>query len=81
MKMYSGTFKKKDGSVRTINFVKLEDIPQEKLASMLTGGDNKRPTRAVGVELVFDVDLKEFRSFNWKTVIGEVQEKEINLVL
>ena len=79
MKIYTGTFKKKDGTSRLMNFAKLKDLPPEFLSGKMSGkGKNYAPP---GSEVVWDLDLKEFRIFNWETVIGEVVESENNFVL
>ena len=73
LKTYTATFKKKDGSLRNMKFVKVKDLPPEFLASKLKGGKSYTPT---GSEVVWDLELKEFRMFNWNTVIGEVVEQD-----
>lgn len=76
MKTYIGTFKKKDGSHRTMTFAKLQDLPQQFLAETLKGGRSAKQSE--GSEVVYDLDLREFRVFNWNTVVGPVVEKDIN---
>lgn len=78
MKAFSGTFIKKDGSERKMNFVKLSDIaktfPEFLDARISTGADKKV---AEGMELVFDLDSDNFRYFNHNAAIGELMEREI----
>lgn len=76
MKAYTGTFKKKDGSLRTMRFVKVKDLPRQFLVETLKGG--KSAKQIEGSEVVYDLDLREFRVFNWNAVVGEVVEKDIN---
>ena len=76
MKAYTGTFKKKDGSLRTMTFAKLQDLPQQFLAETLKGGKSAKQMQ--GSEVVYDLDLREFRVFNWNAVVGPVVEKDIN---
>lgn len=76
MKAYTGTFKKKDGSLRTMTFAKMQDLPQQFLAETLKGG--KSAKQSEGSEVVYDLDLREFRVFNWNAVVGPVVEKDIN---
>ena len=76
MKAYVGTFKKKDGSLRTMTFAKLKDLPAKFLAENLKGG--KSPKHSDGSEVVYDLDHKDFRVFNWNSVVGQVVEKDIN---
>ena len=42
MKAYTGTFKKKDGSLRTMTFAKMKDLPQQFLAETLKGGRSSK---------------------------------------
>ena len=79
MKTYNATFRKKDGTLREINFVELKDLPPGFLAGKIKG--NSTPPLKEGYQLVWDIDSNNFRIFNVATVIGEVSEKEINLVL
>lgn len=76
MKAYTGTFKKKDGSLRTMTFAKMKDLPEKFLAETLKGGKSSKQTE--GSEVVYDLDLREFRVFNWNAVVGQVVEKDIN---
>jgi hypothetical protein len=78
LKTYTATFKKKDGSLRSMKFTKLKDLPPEFLADKLKGGKSHAPA---GSEVVWDLELKEFRIFNWNTVIGEVVEQDEMKVL
>lgn len=61
-----------------MKFLKLKDIPAEFLAAKLKGGKSFAPA---GSEVVWDLELKEFRMFNWNTVIGEVVEQDEKIVL
>jgi hypothetical protein len=40
MRVYKGTFVKKDGTKRTMNFVKTNDLPKTFLESKLKGNGN-----------------------------------------
>jgi hypothetical protein len=79
MKSYNATFRKKDGNLREMNFAKLKDLPPEFLSGKVKG--KSAPPLKEGHELVWDLDVKEFRIVNWTTIIGEVKEEEINFVL
>ena len=68
---YTGTFTTKGGNQRTMTFVRGDDIP-----TSLHKGGTKRLSE--GLETVFDINAKQFRTFNWKTSIGEVSAKNIN---
>ena len=64
---------KKDGSLRTMRFVRVSDLPEDFLSSQLKG--TGKPRQLVeGSQLVWDLDKQAFRIFNQKTIVGEVQE-------
>ena len=69
---YVGTFEKKSGEERSMRFVKITDLPEDFMASKTKG--NKQRKLSEGSELVWDLDKKEFRVFNWNTVKGDVTE-------
>jgi hypothetical protein len=71
VKAFSGTFVKNDGTVRTMRFVKITDLPKGFLNEN-TKGTGKTRNLADGKELVWDIEFHSFRVFNWKTVKGEV---------
>ena len=68
---YTGTFTTKSGNQRTMTFVRGDDIP-----TSIHGGEVKKLSE--GMETVYDIKAKQFRTFNWKTSIGEVSAKNIN---
>jgi hypothetical protein len=70
MRVYKGTFVKKDGTKRTMNFVKTNDLPKTFLESKLKGNGNTALKE--GYELVWDLQNDNFRVFNHNTVVGEV---------
>ncbi len=79
VKTYSGTFVKTSGEDRTMSFVRIGDLP-----STFLDGKIKNPAKArklaEGVELVWDIVSKDFRIFNYNTVVGTVsgpQDMEI----
>lgn len=76
MKANLGIFRKKDGSLRTMRFVHIEDLPENFLESQ-TKGTGKKRALAEGSNLVWDLDKEGFRVFNKNTIIGEVEEFEI----
>ena len=75
MRAYVGTFTKKNGETRTMNFVKLADLPKDFLSTKLTGTGQER-TLEEGLELVWDLENSGFRVFNHNTVIGTVDNYE-----
>jgi len=69
---YVGTFEKKTGEERSMRFVKISDLPEEFMTSKTKGGKQRKLSE--GNELVWDLDKKEFRVFNWNTVKGDVTQ-------
>ena len=76
MKAHSGTFKKKDGSLRTMRFVALKNLPEGFFISQ-TKGTGKKRTLVEGSNLVWDLDKQGFRVFNRNTIIGEIEDFNI----
>ena len=74
MKAYKGSFVKKDGSLRTMNFLRLQDMPQEFVSSRIKG--TKQHVLTEGMELVWDIDENAFRMFNRKTALDNIEEFE-----
>jgi len=79
LKANLGTYTKKDGSLRTMRFVRISDLPEDFVSSQLKGSGKPRQL-IEGYQLVWDLDKKGFRIFNQKTIIGEVKEFEIKTV-
>ena len=75
MRAYVGTFTKKNGDTRTMNFARLPDLPTGFLNSQLTGTGTAR-TLEEGLELVWDLERNAFRVFNHNTVVGTVDQYE-----
>ena len=73
MIVYQGTFVKKDGSQRTMKFVKTKDLPNEFLSAKLKG-TGKQNNLGENKELVWDLDNQNFRVFNHETVVGKVSK-------
>lgn len=67
MVIFTAKFKKADGSVRTMKFCRLSDMPPQ-IAS-------KKRSMINGKELVWDLDSNDYRYFNWNTVIGKATAK------
>ena len=77
IKGYHGFFKKSNGDVREMFFVRLEDLPEQFLSLQVKGTGKKR-TLNEGVETVWDVQSAAFRTFNWNTSLGEVEELDFS---
>ena len=63
------SFIKKNGDEREMHFIKLDKLPEEFLKEQLKGSDKKRNLKE-GLELVWDLENKGFRVFNWNTDTG-----------
>tara|TARA_R110002020_G_scaffold472307_1_gene700173 strand:+ start:322 stop:606 length:285 start_codon:yes stop_codon:yes gene_type:complete len=77
IKSTTATFLKKNGDERKMSFVKLDDLPKEFLSSHLKGS-NRKSGLSEGMEIVWDIDSKGFRVFNWNTIVGEAIVGEVN---
>ena len=64
--VYTGTFMNKTGFERTMRFVKISDFP-----SSATSGFKSRNLQP-GYETVWDLDMNQFRTFNYNTQIGSL---------
>ena len=73
MIVYQGTFVKKDGSQRTMKFIKTKDLPNEFLSARLKG-TGKQNNLGESKELVWDLDHQGFRVFNYETTVGKVSK-------
>jgi hypothetical protein len=73
VKVYSATFVKKNGESRLMNFVKVSDFTDEFVTKHLgtQGSKEHKRTLSEGMEVVYDIDSKAFRTFNWNAVVGE----------
>jgi len=76
LKANLGIFRKKDGSLRTMRFVNLKDLPEGFFISQ-TKGTGKKTSLTEGSNLVWDLDKQGFRVFNRNTIIGEVETFDI----
>jgi len=68
--IYNGTFRKLNGQTRTMRFIRKSDLPSS-MVNESTIADLEGKT---GNEVVYDVDKRSFRQFNWKTTEGQVTE-------
>ena len=77
MKVYKGSFKKKNGKSRDMLFAQLHDLPDIFLEKHVSGAGTEQ-TYPEGMELVWDLEADNFRIFNWKTVEQAPQEISID---
>ena len=68
--VYTGTFTNKTGFDRPMRFVKVSDFPESVTSTMKAR--NLQP----GYETVWDVDLNQFRTFNYNTQIGNLSSTD-----
>ena len=66
--IFNGTFHKQNGDRRTMRFIRRQDLP----SSMVNEATIRNLEGKTGSEVVYDVDARAFRQFNWKTVEGDV---------
>jgi hypothetical protein len=76
MIVYKGTFTKKDGSKRTMKFIKTKDLPNKFLSDRLKG-TGKESNLGESRELVWDLDNQGFRVFNYETTVGKVTKHAV----
>ena len=81
MKVYTGTFVKSNGDIRTMRFVRMGDLPRIFLEGKIKNTGHSI-TLIEGKELVWDVDKSNFRIFDWNTTVGDVSSEisEKNLI-
>jgi len=78
MKAYIGKFIKKDGTERVMTFCRICDIPEDFLEEKLSGG--RARILPEEMELVYDLEADNFRTFNHATMMGDLQEINIDAV-
>jgi hypothetical protein len=76
---YTGTFVKKDGTERTMTFIKVEELPAEFLETKLKN-TGRKVNIAEGSKVVYDVQAKEFRIFNYNTLVGQLTESKVDTI-
>jgi hypothetical protein len=70
---YTGTFTKKDGTTRTMSFIKTQDLPSSHFTSkQINGGVSSDNS-----EVVYDTNVRSFRRFNRSTQVGTLSERTI----
>ena len=72
--IFNGTFRKLNGEARTMRFIRKSDLP----SSMVNESTISTLEGKTGSEVVYDVDARGFRQFNWNTVEGQVSETTSN---
>jgi len=80
VKVYNGTFVKTSGEDRTMSFVRIGDLPPEFLGSKVNSNAKTRKY-AEGIELVWDIVSKDFRTFNHNTIVGTLSEPQDMVII
>ena len=70
MKIYTGTFVKTNGDIRTMRFVRVGALPKKFLAGKIKN-TGKSSVLKEGKELVWDLDKNNFRIFDWGSAVGD----------
>jgi hypothetical protein len=78
MKVYKGTFKKRNGEIRSMLFAKINELPDSFLDEKIIGSGVER-SYPEGMELVYDLEADNFRVFNWLTSEEPVKEIQVDL--
>ena len=68
---YTGTFIKTDGSQRTMNFIKVSDLPDSHFS------ERQRRESKGEIQVVYDTDKNDFRVFNVGRTVGELQSRTV----
>ena len=71
---YTGTFRKKDGTERLMNYIKILDLPKG-MVSENTRSNHMSPDGKQ--EIVYDVNANAIKTFNHGTRIGKITTKFI----
>jgi len=69
---YTGTFTKTDGSKRTMNYIKVSDLPTSRFS------ESQRKETSGDMQTVWDTDNHGFRTFNRSRIVGSVNSKSVN---
>jgi len=69
---YTGTFTKTDGLPRTMNFIKVSDLPSSRFS------EGQRKESSGDMQTVWDTDSHGFRTFNRARIVGSVDSKTVN---
>lgn len=69
---YTKTFMKKNGEERAMRFVRLTELTKEDYDVYSIPPPNSTPSAkrkyGEGMEVVYDLDVKDYRCFNWNSV-------------
>lgn len=68
MKVYKGSFIKKNGELREMLFAKIQDLPESFLDARIIGASSEKQLPE-GMELVWDMEEDNFRIWNHNTAV------------
>tara|TARA_R110000824_G_scaffold55168_5_gene152097 strand:+ start:2264 stop:2518 length:255 start_codon:yes stop_codon:yes gene_type:complete len=71
---YTGTFTKKNGSERTMSFIKATDLPSHMISN---DGKSSATATSTSTQVVYDTQANGFRSFNYGTQVGQLTERQV----
>lgn len=75
LKLYESHFEKKNGEIRKMKFVRINEAPPGLLPEVKESKAAEAARKyKEGSELVWDVESEGFRIFNWDAVVGLVVE-------
>jgi len=77
MKVYKGSFRKRNGDIRQMLFAKIKDLPDSFIEEKIVGSGSEKQYPP-GMELVWDIEEDNFRVFNWSTVEEPVKELTVD---
>jgi len=74
--VHTGTFTTKRGAQRTMNFIKVSDLP-----ASFTSVSGRARKMQPGFETVYDIDKGQYRTFNHNLLIGSIQVSYRNITI
>ncbi len=74
--VYTGTFTNKAGFTRQMRFVKVSDFP-----TSITSRFKQSRNLQQGYETVWDLDHKQYRTFNYNTMVGSLSSTVSNVTI
>ena len=77
MKAYKGSFRKKNGELRTMLFAHIEDLPESFLDTKIVGAGSEK-AYPPGMQLVWDLEADNFRVFNFSTADEPIKELNVS---
>lgn len=76
VKGFVGSFRKSNGELRRMRFVRIGDLPENRIPSRKT--DKAPRNLSEGTELVWDLDVQGYRTFSFGTLEGDVDPIEVD---